>query len=149
MKTLCSDPGRKEILDRIERLGAGATRQWGKMDGAQMLTHCAIAVEQANGDLKRPRALIGRIFGPFVKPILLGEKPFMKNAPTDPAFVVSDARDFGREKARLLAALKKLLALDPARPATITHSFFGPLTGSEWGVLVYKHLDHHLRQFGG
>jgi len=28
------------------------------------------------------------------------------------------------------------------------HAFFGSLTGAEWGVSTYKHLDHHLRQFG-
>jgi hypothetical protein len=25
---------------------------------------------------------------------------------------------------------------------------FGKLTASEWNIMMYKHLDHHLTQFG-
>ncbi|WP_083836419.1 DUF1569 domain-containing protein [Nitritalea halalkaliphila] len=28
------------------------------------------------------------------------------------------------------------------------HPFFGPLNKKEWGIVLFKHSDHHLRQFG-
>lgn len=148
MKSLFSLSERRQILDRLGNLQAGATRQWGKMDPAQMCAHCTVALEVATGDLVRPHAFIGKVFGRFVKASFLGEKPFSKNSPTDPAFVVSDPRDFAKEKARLVEIVKRFGEAGPSAADGRTHSFFGRLTGDEWGVLGYKHLDHHLRQFG-
>ncbi|MFI5180486.1 MAG: DUF1569 domain-containing protein [Thermoanaerobaculia bacterium] len=149
MKNLFVAPDRKEILDRLDGLKAGAVRQWGKMDPAQMLAHCTAALEVATGDTPRTQRFIGKLLAPFVKGNLLrGEAPMMKNAPTDPSFVVADPRDFGREKARLAALVTRVCAAGPAAAERRVHSFFGRLTGEEWGVLMYKHLDHHLRQFG-
>lgn len=148
MNSVFSEPDRKQIFDRIGRLQPGAERQWGKMDPAQMLAHCTAALEMATGDAHRKQKLVGRIFGPFLKKTLLGEKPFMKNAPTDPAFIVSDPRDFAREKARLTALLTRFCDAGLSGAASQVHSFLGRLAGDEWGVMMYKHLDHHLRQFG-
>ncbi len=148
MWNLFATPDRKEILDRLERLEPGAVRQWGKMDPARMLAHCAVAMEMATGDAPRPQKLIGRLLGPFFKKKLLGDVPFSKNSPTDPAFVVSDERDFAREKARLAALIHRFAGQGPEAAARQVHSFLGRLTGDEWGIMMYKHLDHHLRQFG-
>lgn len=76
MKSLFTPSDRQQILDRLGKLPAGATRQWGKMDPAQMCAHCAVALEVATGDLVRPHAFIGKVLGRFVKTSLLGEKPF-------------------------------------------------------------------------
>lgn len=149
MKNLFEVSDRREILDRLGKLQAGATRQWGKMDVAQMCAHCAAATEVAAGDVTKRQALIGKVLGPFVKgSFVAGDKPLSKNSPTDPTFVVSDARDFAREKARLLAVTKRFCDAGPAAADGRVHSFFGPMKGDEWGVLMWKHLDHHLRQFG-
>ncbi|HEX7615308.1 MAG TPA: DUF1569 domain-containing protein [Thermoanaerobaculia bacterium] len=147
MKSLFSPSDRQQILDRLGKLQAGATRQWGKMDSAQMLAHCAAALEVGVGDRVLPHRLIGKIFGPFVKSSLLGEKPFSKNSPTDPTFVVSDTRDFVKEKARLVALVNRFGDAGPSTADGRMHSFFGRLKGDEWGVMMHKHLDHHLRQF--
>jgi len=148
MQSVFESPAREEIRVRIDRLQPASARQWGKMTPAQMLTHCALTVEMATGDLPGKQKLIGKILMPFIKKSLLGEKPFGKNSPTDPKFVVSDERDFAKEKARLAGALEKLCRQGPDFAAGQEHSFFGRLSGEEWGRLVYKHLDHHLRQFG-
>jgi hypothetical protein len=113
-----------------------------------MCAHCTVALEVATGDLVRPHAFIGKVLGRFVKTSLLGEKPFSKNSPTDPAFVVSDPRDFAKEQARLVDIVKRFGDAGPSAADGRMHSFFGRLTGYEWGVLMHKHLDHHLRQFG-
>lgn len=149
MKNFFEKPDRDEILDRLAKLQPGAVRQWGKMDAAQMLAHCASALEVAAGDVPKTQAFIGRVLAPFVKKKLLhGTEPLSKNSPTDPTFVVSDARDFAKEKARLSAIAKRFGEAGASAADGRMHSFFGRLKGEEWGVLMYKHLDHHLRQFG-
>lgn len=148
MNTLFDPADRRNVLDRLGKLQAGATRQWGKMDAAQMCAHCATAMEMATGDAPREQKLIGKILGPFFKKKLLGPEPFSKNSPTDPAFIVSDPRDFAKEKARLLAVVNRFCDAGPAGADGKVHSFLGRLKSDEWGVMMHKHLDHHLRQFG-
>lgn len=148
MKNLFAPSERQQILDRLDELQAGATRRWGKMDVAQMCAHCVAALEMGAGDVTKAHSFIGKVLGRLVKGSVLGEKPFSKNSPTDPSFVVTDARDFAKEKARLVAIVKRFGEAGPSAADGRMHSFFGRLTGDEWGVLMHKHLDHHLRQFG-
>jgi len=149
MWNLFDDHDRKLILDRISRLPASANRHWGKMTPAQALTHLAIAIENAAGEGKQAQGLLGKIVTPLILWKVTDDKPFSHNAPTDPSFVVSDERDFEKEKARLVAAIGRLSAGGLRRVEKSVHPFFGRLTADQWGRLAYKHLDHHLRQFGG
>ena len=146
--TLFNDDDRAAVLARIDALQPAATRQWGKMNAAQMLCHCAHALDMATGNRPMKQAWIGKILAPLVRKSVLGRKPFSKNSPTDPTFVVSDERDFGAERARLVALINQFAVQGPESAGRLTHSFFGKLTGDEWGRLMCKHLDHHLRQFG-
>jgi hypothetical protein len=148
MKSLFDPPDRQSIRDRFDTLQPASARQWGKMDPAQMLTHCSLTLEMATGDPPMKQKLIGKILSPLVRSLVTTDKPFSKNGPTDPKFVVSDARDFAKEKERLTKILDRFCDLGPAAAGRQTHAFFGKLTGDEWGWLMYKHLDHHLRQFG-
>jgi len=148
MNSLFAPSDRQQILDRLSRLQEGATRQWGKMDPAQMCAHCVAALEVGAGDVAKDHSFIGKVLGRFVKGSLLGKKPFSKNSPTDPSFVVTDPRDFAKEKARLAAIVKRFGEAGASAADGRMHSFFGRLKGEEWGVLMHKHLDHHLRQFG-
>jgi hypothetical protein len=91
---------------------------------------------------------IGRILSPFIKSILTNEKPFQKNTPTDRTFVYTDQRNFDQEKVKLQNIIKEFAEGGKDKCTTHPHSFFGKLTPNEWGVGMYKHLDHHLRQFG-
>ena len=148
MHSLFDPDDRQSVLGRLERLQPAAARQWGKMGAAQMLAHCSAAMEVATGETPRKQAFIGRIFAPFVRSSLLGEKPFSRNSPTDPAFIVKDEKDFGKEKERLTRLVNTFCESGPEKASTRIHSFLGKLRGEEWGVMMYKHLDHHLRQFG-
>jgi hypothetical protein len=148
MKTLFDTPTLAETLKRLEHLQPTSPRQWGKMDAAQMLAHCCIAMEMTNGTKIPKRTTIGYILGPIFKSIVVkGESPFRHNSPTDPSFIVTDAHDFSREKERLYQLVKAFGEGGEAKITTHTHSFFGPLTPKEWGQLAFKHIDHHLRQF--
>ncbi len=149
MKSLFESSHRDALLARLDKLRPGAVRQWGKMDVAQMCAHCAAATEVATGEVTKRQAFIGKVLGSFVKgSVLRSDRPLSKNSPTDPTFVVSDPRDFEREKARLVAGTRRFCAAGARAADGRVHSFFGKMTGEEWGVLMYKHLDHHLRQFG-
>ena len=148
MKSLFDPADRESIVARIHALGPDAMRQWGKMDSGQMLCHCSRAIETATGDRPMKQKLIGKILMPFIRSTALGEKPFGKNGPTDPTFVVSDPRDFATERARLLSLITKFVERGEEQAGKETHAFFGKMTGKEWGELMYKHIDHHLRQFG-
>jgi hypothetical protein len=148
VKSLFDSGAYESMQQRLDRLSPDAARQWGKMSAAQMLAHCSRALEVGTGDLPLKQALIGKIFAPFVRSSFLGEKPFGKNSPTDPAFVVSDERDFAREKEHLSRVIARFCQKGPEEAGRQTHSFLGRISGEEWGRVMYKHLDHHLRQFG-
>ena len=144
------DPSdRKSILDRISRLSPSAARKWGKMSPAQAMAHLSIAMEGAGGEGKQEQALLGKIVKPLILWKVMDEAPFAHNAPTDPTFVVRDDKDFEKESARLVAAIGRFCDGGPQRAVRSVHPFFGRLTGDQWGRLTFKHLDHHLRQFGG
>ncbi len=148
MKNLFEPETLEEIKKRINKLTPDTERQWGKMEVAQMLAHCTAALEVAAGEKFPPRMFIGRILGPFFRAQFSNERPFNKNGPTDKSFIVIDRRNFEKEKARLLQLATKFSEGGEAKCTTHPHSFFGKLTAREWGIGMYKHLDHHLRQFG-
>ncbi|HTV09325.1 MAG TPA: DUF1569 domain-containing protein [Candidatus Aquilonibacter sp.] len=134
---------------RIRSVTAASQRQWGKMSAAQMMEHCARGLEMATGELKPPRALIGRLLGRVVKPMALKEgEPMRRNSPTSPALIVAPDADLEGSRTRLLGALDRVVAGGERGCSRHPHTFFGPLQPKEWSMLMYKHLDHHLRQFG-
>lgn len=137
-----------EIKGRIERLTPENERRWGQMSAAQMLAHCSAWMEIAAGLRHPPRSLLGRLVGRFAKASILGEQPPARNLPTMKSLIVEGERDFAKEQRDLLARIDRFAAGGPERCTTHPHSFFGPLTPDEWAILGYKHLDHHLRQFG-
>ena len=148
MRSLFEPEARQSILGRLEALSPESARQWGKMDAAQMLAHCSAALERGTGDVPSRQMLIGKLLGPFARKSMLGEKPFPRGSPTDPKFVVTGARDFAREKSRLSGLVVRFCERGEAEAGRQLHSFLGRMSGEDWGVLMYKHLDHHLRQFG-
>jgi Protein of unknown function (DUF1569) len=138
-----------EIKNRIARLEPGSERQWGKMNAAQAMAHCATAMEWAVGDTFAPRMFVGRILGPLAKSkVLKDDAPMRRNTPTAKSLVVANERDLGRERQRLCALIDRFSKGGAQACTTHAHTFFGSLTPEEWARLMYKHLDHHLRQFG-
>jgi transposase InsO family protein len=89
------------------------------------------------------------MIGWIIKPIAFKEsEPMRKNSPTVPGLVVDDERDLVMERERLSRVIDRFSAAGPEGCTTHPHSFFGRLTPEEWSLWMYKHLDHHLRQFG-
>jgi hypothetical protein len=149
MKNLFEAARAAEVKQRIANLRPDSERQWGKMNPAQALEHCSRGMEMALGDKTPPRVLVGRIMGWMVKPMALGnDEPMRRNSPTAKELVVQDERDLGTGRTRLCGLIDRFAAGGPTGCTTHPHAFFGQLTPEEWAILMYKHLDHHLRQFG-
>lgn len=148
MKTLLDAADSNEVLQRIHRLRPDSRALWGKMTVAQMLAHTQVPLRVASGELVLRRGLIGLLFGRLARRMLVGPKPFGRDMPTAPEFRVQDERDFAIEKANLIALLQRFQSRGAAGITKKPHPFFGPLSVEQWEALQWKHVDHHLRQFG-
>jgi len=134
----------EEVLDRLSKITADTQPQWGKMDAAQMLAHCAEGQDVYNGKpLNVPFWM--RLMRPVMRPMLLAKKEFAKNAPTIDQFRITDPEDFDRQKDRLINSLRTMHALGKR---TMKHPLLGHMSSDDIGWITYKHLDHHFRQFG-
>jgi hypothetical protein len=148
MRNLFEPDAAAELKRRLSKLSPDSERQWGKMTPAQAMAHYAAQMEMVLGQTFPPRSLLGRLFGRLAKAKLLGEEPISRNMPTDKEFLIADQRDLERERERVQGLLDRFIRGGPAVCTKHPHSFFGPMTPIEWATLMYKHLDHHLRQFG-
>jgi hypothetical protein len=150
MKNLFDAAVTNEVKTRLGQLGPHSERRWGKMTAAQMLAHCSVSMQWAVGEVVPEKgALPARLMGRLVKPMVFrNDDPMRKNSPTTRGLIVVDERDLGTERDRLSGRIDKFVAGGAAGCTSNPHSFFGRLTPEQWAILMYKHLDHHLRQFG-
>jgi hypothetical protein len=149
MKSIFNKTDNQELIDRINKLSPSSKAQWGKMNVSQMLAHCQHPLRVAYGEMKLKRGLMSFLFGKMVKNKLVkDEKPFDKGNPTAPEFLVPGQFDFETEKQKLVAIIKRFGEQGPSKLSKDPHPFFGKMTEKEWDVLSWKHMDHHLRQFG-
>lgn len=138
----------QSLQDRLQKLTAETPPIWGKMNAAQMVLHCQKPLDVADGKLLLNRSLIGLLFGRMAKNSFLKKDEFGKSLPTAPQFRISDQPEFEKEKRVLAELIRKFGTVGPKVLVNKKHPFFGTMTDQEWGILQYKHLDHHLRQFG-
>jgi hypothetical protein len=149
MKSMFEAATVEDLKQRLGRLRLDDQRQWGAMTAAQAVAHCSAGIEMAFGEIRPPRALSGRLLGWIIKPMALKDgEPMRRNSPTSKELIVADDRNLDAERERLRALMDRFTASGPAGCTTHPHPFFGKLTPDEWAVQMYKHLDHHLRQFG-
>lgn len=149
MKNLFEPARVTEVRERLAKLTPQSERRWGKMTVGQMVAHCAVSFETATDERRSPRLVIGRLLGWAVKPLMLrNDDPLKKNSPTAPEFIMRDDRNLDLERARLNASIDRFASGGPAACTTHPHAFFGSMTPEQWATLMYKHLDHHFRQFG-
>lgn len=148
MKSMFIKTDVDEIIERINKLTPETQRQWGKMNVEQMLVHCRYSVETATGDRFAPRTFMGRLIGGFFKPMTTNDKSFGHGSPTSSDFIITDTESFEIEKNSLIELVQKLYDGGKANVTDKPHAFFGHLNPTQWGALMHKHLDHHLKQFG-
>jgi len=136
-----------DIISRLQKIHAGTKPLWGKMNAAQMMAHCQAPFQVYFGNMKLKRGLIGFLFGGIAKKQLSSDKPWKHNLPTAKEFIVADERNFESERNKLIELINRFNT-ETSRDSVFMHPFFGKMTSEEWGMLGYKHLDHHLKQFG-
>jgi len=147
MGSILNQSDRTAIINRMHSLTASSTARWGKMNVVSMLRHLGLSARMATGDLavasvnKRPFQMFP------LKHLLLYVLPFPKGAPTANELRPDEAEAFDEERAMVVNLLEQIAAgpQDGSGPA---HPLFGPMSRREWGVVTYKHVDHHLKQFG-
>ena len=147
MGSILNASDKAEILDRVRSLSVSSAGRWGTMDVAAMLEHLCLSARMTLGELSVP-SVNKRVFQVFpLKHLILYVFPFPRGAPTAPLLKPVVAASLEDERAALLELLERI-GSGPREGLGPSHPLFGPLTWREWGVVTYKHADHHLRQFG-
>ena len=146
MKSLFDQSTYNEVRSRLDALTQNSERAWGKMTPGQMLAHCQaplnIVLEKEDYGFK-PNWLVNLLF----KKSMYNDKPWRKNLPTAKPLKQTEPRDFTKEKAKLEALLDEFEE-QRNRTEWPPHPSFGKFTKQQIGQMQYKHLDHHLTQFG-
>lgn len=145
VRSLFEDRAREQILGRIIRLQPDATPRWGEMTVGQMLAHCAEAQEVLNGRPLEGTPWFLRLAGPLIRRAVLARRPFPRGVPTHPQYLKTEDEEFTTQRERLVAAVE---AFARTEGDDYRHAMFGTMTPAERGWASYKHLDHHLTQFG-
>lgn len=148
MKSLFNKEDNSEMIARIGKINADSEPLWGKMDAAGMLFHLQEPIRVSLGELKLKRGFLGILFGKMALKQVLSDKPFRKGVPTSDEFKPSGKYDLDAEKEKLVKLVSELAVKGPKAISKEPHPFFGTLTPEEWSIITWKHLDHHLTQFG-
>ena len=146
MKSLLEQTVYQEIKSRMAKLTEKSERQWGKMSVGQMAWHCQYPLKLAIKN-KENNSKGNWLIKTFFKKSLYNDKPWRKNLPTAPQLKAKEPKDFTaefNELSKLVDEFKNLQDRDTWYP----HPTFGDFTKEQWGQMQYKHLDHHLTQFG-
>lgn len=149
MKNLFTKPVAEEVIGRIEKLTPTTKPNWGKMTVSKMLAHLNVQYEMVYTDKHpKPNAFVKFMLKAFIKKAVCGPKPYAKNGRTAPQFLMKEDKNFDEEKVRLIAYINKTQELgEDYFDGKESHSF-GKLSKQEWNISFYKHIDHHLTQFG-
>ena len=148
MPTLADAATRDAIIARIERLTPAHTRVWGKMTIAQMMAHLSDGMRMAYGDLPCAPKKGWLIKTPLVKWLAIDKLKWPQGTPTAPELLARTSEPWEEERAQLIALVRRF-EREATRPSWPIHPAFGRLSGAQSGRLAWKHLNHHLTQFGG
>lgn len=145
MKSIWQISSRQEIEHRLDNLTANSQARWGKFTAPQMVCHLIEALRMGLGDLKVPSR--NTPFKRFpLKQFIIYVAPFPKGAPTAPQLLAREPQEWNGEVTQLKELLRRFAG--GSFKSFPEHPAFGKLSRRAWGTLVYKHMDHHLRQFG-
>jgi hypothetical protein len=145
-RSLSNARARQALLDRLERLSPEATARWGTMTAPQMLAHLVDWMLMAEGKLETAPKLRPLRYPP-IKQLAIYWLPFPKGVPTAPELVGRPPLEWALEQNAVRQHVEAFAQLG-LRSEWPDHPAFGKLTAQAWGVLGYRHMDHHLRQFG-
>ncbi|GAB5539773.1 MAG: hypothetical protein Salg2KO_18760 [Salibacteraceae bacterium] len=149
MKSIFDTVTRDTFLQRVDQLDTHSKPQWGEMNVCEMMAHCSLAFEYNNGQREaKVNPILRFLLKPMMRKVILGEEPYKKNSPTASYFKVFNTETLELEKQRLKQNIINFSNGGAVAAMSRRHVWLGTLTGEEWSWLMYKHLDHHLTQFG-
>lgn len=149
MKNIFDNQTINEFKVRINQLNPEAQPAWGKMNVFQMLKHCTENERMMVREKNYKRVFIGRIFGKMaLKKNIKDDAPLAKNSPTNPELIFTGTGDIAQQKQLWIALLEKYPNMQSNDYADFVHPFFGKMDSEQISRFAYKHVDHHLRQFG-
>ncbi len=141
------DPAaRHALLARLDRVAPDTQPRWGTLTAPRMVSHLLDAVRMALGDvvISRRKSFLAN---PIVRYLIIHVVPFPKGAPTAPRLLARAPESWAEDVAALKAVVERAAANETAG-AWQPHPAFGAISTRDWGVLIYKHVEHHLTQFG-
>ncbi len=150
MNSLFQPDHAKQLIERLESLEEHSTPQWGKMNAAQMLEHCALALDVNAGKVeeKEPSFMV-KLMKPLIKSAVFGPKPYRKNSPTNPQFKVSNAVEFQDAKQHFVDSFNYFTHPENKEVIlSVPSKLFGLLTEEQKGFAQFKHINYHFNQFG-
>ena len=146
MKSMWQEATQREMADRLAGLAPDRAAQWGRMTAPRMVAHLTQSFKSAVGELRvAPRS--GPLRYSPLKELVIYWLPFPKNVPTSPEMLALEPMEWAADVAQLQDLMRRFAAKDP-KSAWPEHAAFGRLSGAQWGILMYRHADHHFRQFG-
>lgn len=149
MENIFSQNVCNQVINRINNLTPTTPALWGKMSVAQMLAHCNITYEMVyQNKHPKPIFLMRLILKVFVKNMVVNEKPYKQNSQTAPVFIIKSDKNFEAEKEQLIRYINQTQQLGENYFDGKESLSFGVLTKKQWNNMFYKHLNHHLIQFG-
>ena len=138
-----------QLIERINKLNPDTQPKWGKMSVAEMLAHCCVSYEMIyENKYPRPNAIMKFVIKLLAKNAVVNEEPYKHSERTAPQFIIAGKRDFSVEKKRLVEYINKTQQLGESYFDNKESHSFGTLNKTEWNNMLYKHLNHHLSQFG-
>lgn len=149
-KTLLHRSDLLEIKQRLSQLTECSEKKWGKMEPAQMLRHCDRIIQISTGKIILPKInLLFRTVGIITKlEMRLLNNGIPPNMPTFKCVVITENCNFDKTREELFATLEDFLQKAAENNLLSEHALFGTMNVKDWGFMHYKHLNHHLKQFG-
>ena len=145
VKNLFDPAVKQNIVDRFNKLTPETKGLWGKMNVEQMLAHVQRPIAVAYGTHELKGNFLIKLIGPLFKSILYNEKPYKHGLPTDKSYIVTDQKNFENEREKLIEMINNF---SEGNIKNEIHPAFGKMTKEQWSKATWKHLDHHLQQFG-
>jgi hypothetical protein len=147
MNSIYDKTSNEAIISRINKLTENTQAEWGKMTVDQMFKHCIAAIEIAYGEKEIKVNLMMKILGKLVKNKIFNSD-FQRNSPTAQEFVFADKYEFESAKNILIQKFSRFSNEGKSAITVMNHPFWGKMSYEDWDKLMWKHMDHHLRQFG-
>ncbi len=149
MKQTFTQEGIEELVARLEKLNSDTPPLWGSMTVSQMLKHCSLLyIYLIKGGSQRPKWYVRLVASIVYKPAMVNEKPYKQGLPTAPNFIIKGDPKFEETRKRLIGYIQEVHGYDKEKMENKVHPLIGKLSMQQWNNVIYKHIDHHLRQFG-